>query len=285
VSSQQPEPLNLARNLRDPVTLVGAILSVAIGLAFYFKTDVPTALAAVAGMLGLVITLQLQLLVAMHQRDAADGRVARLLAATERLPWLADAIDDAVDRSTTIARSQMSEAVSLCQLTLETCNKNLADLQRGHYDEPYGEMRLFYKLTGTTQRAIRATSAQEVDLSWWETPRADRYWELQRAALARGVAIKRVFIYSHWTAGLEKLASTQAAAGVHVWTVRNEVLPPDLRIDMVVWDETCAYETAPNAVGEPVFNRFRLNAADVGQAIRRFESILANASVYERSNP
>src|SRR4051812_27865505 len=120
-------------SLRDPVLLIGTAVSVILGVLFYFRSDVGTALGVFAGLLGITITLQVQALVAGQQRAVAASRTARTAEKIESISWLPEYVEQIV---TTIAHVEdnLPEAVSrLSRQTVDECVSRLTDLQRGHF--------------------------------------------------------------------------------------------------------------------------------------------------------
>ncbi len=64
--------------------------------------------------------------------------------------------------------------------------------------------------------------------------------------------------------------------------VRLEQLPPALRVDMVIWDRSCGYESRLNSGGEPVGNSFTFVAHELSRRIDRYRLIQSAAEVWPR---
>ncbi len=265
---------------------MGTATSVALGVLFYARADIKTALGVFAGLLGVTITTQVQSIVLTNRRIDVATRSGRMLEALETISWLPPLIEEITSHITRVERDySATPAVELCQQVLQDCLDRVNDLQRGHFEPAYGDQRLFNALTSKAVKQIRATSAQEMDLAWWLSPRSEPYWELQREALGRKVTITRVFIYSKWNDDLDQLARKQSQAGIEVRTVHRGRLPPRLVTDMVIWDETCGYETRSNAAGEPVINFFTLAAQDVEKMRHDYEAIIISSTLYKHDPP
>ena len=73
--------------------VAGTALSVALGTFFYFRTDVKAALDTFAGLLGIAVALQLELLLQSRRTAAAEFERDRL-AKREAVPWLPGILDD-----------------------------------------------------------------------------------------------------------------------------------------------------------------------------------------------
>ena len=264
--------------MRDPVLIIGTVTSVILAVLFYVRADVATALGVFAGLLGITITLQVQALVLGQRRTATASRIARAVESMESVPWLTEYVERIVTQIRHIQDHFPETASTLSRQTFDECVSRLTDLQRGHFKPTYGDQRLFLLLTAGVSRAMLATSAQDVDLLWWTSPRSDKYWELQRQALKRGVQITRVFIYHEWTKPLAQLARMQAQAGVEVYRVERDRLAPGLITDMVIWDRTCGYETRSNAAGQAAENFFTFASQDIDKLSRDFEVIRVASS-------
>jgi hypothetical protein len=262
----------------DPVVIIGTAVSVILGVLFYVRSDVGTALGVFAGLLGITITLQVQALAVGQQRADAASKTVRTVEKIESISWLPEYVEQLVMLIGHVEENLPETATRLSRQTVDECVSRLTDLQRGHFRPTYGDQRLFLTLTAEVANTMLATSAQEVDLGWWTSPRSDKYWQLQIEALKRGVKITRVFIYHDWNKPLADLAKMQADAGVTVYRVKRENIPPGLVADMVIWDRICGYETESNAAGQAIQNFFTFAAYDIDKLSRDFEIVRAVAS-------
>src|SRR5437868_6540731 len=84
--------------------IAGVVLSAVLGVFFYIRTDVATAMATCAGLVGIVITLQVES--ALRERRLADEltRQQRLISRVESIGWLPDLLDEALDALDEIER-------------------------------------------------------------------------------------------------------------------------------------------------------------------------------------
>lgn len=267
--------------LRDPVLIGGTAISVFLGVLFYVRSDTKTALGVFAGLIGVVITLQIQAILLVQRKSVDATRYARIEATLDEIHWLAPLTEDIVNKAANVdSNLSGTPGIELCQQIIEECRGRLVDLEHGHYEPTYGDQRLFLDLTRRVQTIMRATSAQGVDLSWWTSPRSQEYWRLHREALARNVAIKRIFIFHDWTPELETLAATQHSAGIEIRRIHSDHIPADLNADIVVWDDRCGYETRSNAAGAAVRNFYTLTPHDVQALIAKFDRIFTLAETY-----
>lgn len=272
------KPRHLFGALTDPVLIIGTALSVLLGVLFYFRTDIGTAMGVFATLVGITITLQVQALLTEKQRSVSETRTARMVNKIESIPWLPGYVEQMAEYVDHVVDNLPKPATSLARQTIDDCLSRLIDLQRGHFRPIYGDQRLFLALTAEVNDTMLATSAQEIDVEWWNSSRSDKYWDLHLQALNRGVKVVRIFIYHDWTKPLADLAKKQADAGVEVYRVKRGQLTPGLVVDMVIWDRVCGYETQSNAAGQPTQNFFTFAAHDIDKLARDFELVRTVAS-------
>ncbi len=253
---------------------IGVLLSVSIGAFFYFKTDLKAAFATFAGLVGITITLQVEALLQGHRTTVDATRQQRLVSRVETLPWLPDLLDQILTAAHSIEQTYAGTiAVDLGRKAFEDCLAQLKNLQRGHFDAPFDDNWLVFALTERTQRRLIATSVEEVDLGWWQSAAGHTYWRLHQEALSRGVTIQRIFIYREWTGDHETLAQKQHTGGVRVLRVRQNQLPPALRVDMIMWDDQCGYESRVNSTGEAISNNYTFAQHDLARMTDRYKMI------------
>jgi hypothetical protein len=263
------------QNKIEALTLfVGVLLSVCIGAFFYFRTDLNAALATIGGLVGTTITLQVEALLLGRRAAAEATRQQRLVSRVEAVPWLPDLPDQSLTAVHAIEHTYAGTmAVDLGRKAFEECLAQLRNLQRGQFDAPFDDNWLVYALTERAQRRLLATSVEDVDLAWWQSAAGQTYWRLHEEALSRGVNIQRIFIYRTWTGDHETLARKQQAGGVRVLRVCQDQLPPGLRVDMILWDDQCGYESRVNSTGEAISNNYTFAKHDLARMTDRYKMI------------
>lgn len=262
----------------DPVLIVGTIISIGLAIVFYVRQDTAQALGTVAGLIGGVITLQVQTLLREKRRIEHETRVGNMISAIEKIPWLPDLMEPMLRAAKHVEREfKDTPAEDACRAAFEECLGTLADLERGHFRAPYGDNGLFLSLIENTQESMCVTSVPTVDLTWWLEPVGRQYWQAQVDALQRGVEIRRVFIYHDWSDELDVLAREQVKAGVHVRRVHADRLPVAMRVITGVWDGSCGHELSYTAGGEAVHDSFTVSPPDLERLSRQFEMIERSA--------
>jgi len=268
--------------LLDPVLLVGIGLSILLGVVFYLREDTAQGLGVVAGLLGGVITLQVQGLVRERRRVEHETKVGAMVGAIEKIPWLPDLMAPMLRAAKHVEREYgKTPAQDACRAAFEECLRTLSDLERGHFRAPYGDNGIFHGIITNTKRLMCATSIPSADLRWWVSPVGRQYWEVQLEALRRGVEIRRVFIYQEWTDELDTLAREQVTAGVKVRRVQTDQLSAGMRVISAVWDDTCGHELSYNAGGTAVYDSFTVSPSDIHRLRQQFEMIERSAVEFD----
>lgn len=270
----------------DPILVIGIILSVGLSVIFYVREDTAQAMGTVAGLIGGMITLQVQTLLRDKRRIEHETRVGYMISTIEKIPWLPDLMEPMLRAAKHVEREfKGTPAEDACRDAFEDCLRTLADLERGHFRAPYGDNRLFLSLIKNCRTSMCVTSVPSVDLGWWLQPVGRQYWLAQVDAIARGIEIRRVFIYQEWTDDLDALAREQIAAGVHVRRVHADRLSPALRVITGIWDGTCGHELSYTAGGEAVHDSFTVSPPDLERLMRQFELIERSAVEIDEPDP
>jgi len=256
--------------------IVGVILSAVLGVFFYIKTDVATAMATYAGLVGIVITLQIES--ALRERRLADEltRQQRLVSRVESIGWLPDLLDEALDALDEIERKRPGTVgADLARRAFTAFVAQTRDLRRGRYSTTLEgvALALVRELTERTQHNIRGTSPVSGNLQWWQTAQGQAYWRGNLEALRRGVAIHRIFVYQTWNDQLAALIEAQRASGVRTLRVAAEKLPPTLRVNLSIWDDAAGLERRGNSVGDLIDSDYVFAPPDVQTMLERYTTI------------
>ena len=267
---------------------MGTASSVGLGVLFYFKTDLTTAVASFAGLIGITITLQVDLLLRERAEHEEATREQRLVRRIESVAWMPDLLDQATGALAVIENEYKGTmAVDLARRAFEACLAQLKDLQRGHYFSGDGDPSPASPVTELNERVRHSILASNYtgDLGWWlgTSFGRDEYWRSNRRALARGVKITRIFIYETWSDELDALARTQHGEGVRVLRVALELLPHKLRGSFVIWDGQCCYQDRVNAAGEWIGQDFTFAPQDLAVMIDHFRNIESSAELWPPS--
>jgi hypothetical protein len=114
-------------------------------------------------------------------------------------------------------------------------------------------------LTEETQHSIDSISLSTVDAGWrgfdgglWTSDLGTRYLELQREAIGRHVAIRRIFVFENENLARDetflKITQMQREVGIDVRMLDHQLIPEWLQamiFDFIVFDGAVTYETTP----------------------------------------
>jgi hypothetical protein len=114
-------------------------------------------------------------------------------------------------------------------------------------------------LTQEAERSVDAISLSTVDAGMrgfdgglWTSDLGTRYLELQREAVARGIVIRRIFVFENDELARDEtflnITKIQRDVGVQIRMLDHQLIPEWLRsviFDFIIFDGTVSYETSP----------------------------------------
>jgi hypothetical protein len=232
--------------------ILGTVGSVGLAVFFYLRTDLNSALATFAGLIGVMISLQIEsmLQTARHNREAE--RHKELAGRLEQHPWLPSMLSDSLKALEGIHPSIPAHyAEEFATRAFEDCLETLRDLQRGRLRVASTEdVWLVQRLTEQVKHRLVATTVDTQELDWWSEATGQQYVRTQAKGVRRGVDVERIFIYREWTDQHELAVSQQHAVGIQTFRVDRRMLPPRLNLGLVIWDDALALEMEFTSEGE-----------------------------------
>lgn len=264
------------------ILITGFAISVGLGVLFYLRADIPTALATFALILGGLLTLQIEATFRRLREQQTQTEQGRFIALLESVPWLYRFLRDTAEHVVEVQRVYDSPFVlHLLQKVSADFAKGLDDLRGGRILVPHdSDHDLVFWLTGHAKSTLRATDVYAAMHLHEGRPGGDEYHRLNMEAVDRGVEVERIFIYAEWTNQLEERAQKQAAAGVHTLRVHETDLRSELRSDMAIWDESYGSELSFNASGEIVDSYVTFSRQDVTRLLEKYNRIRKKAEVW-----
>jgi hypothetical protein len=241
---------------------------------------------------------------AEQTREDIDAAFTRISEATrfynlvERSALPTDSITQLVERSGQINRSSPELMRNLAHHEIRRLAGLLKSLSVGHEVFYDGEDREWLLgLTNEAGTSISATSLATVDAGGkgfegglWMNDLGNRYLDLQRTAVRRGVKIRRIFVFDRAEfvddPDFVRIRNLQRDAGVHIRILDNSMVPQHLQgliFDFVLFDDVVSYETTPAtqmvAAVKPaiVTTRLILDGSRVARRVGRFEELWAAA--------
>jgi hypothetical protein len=249
----------------DPVLIPGTLLSVVAGLISYLAGGRDIVLGVAIGLQVEALTLLVQLLVLINDKQTMIGRSGNLISRIESVPWLPAVLDRmAADIIKVEAQYQDTVASISLRRLLSSTEQQLRDLARGHLFVDCYDPSIKLELLKGQVSTLRAMSVAHHDLAWHLSDVGRTYWRAQLDALERGWKIIRIFVYEEWIDELAYLAEEQKRAGVKVKRVIQSDLPPELaRLDVTIWGDRHAFEHQATVVGSTTVDLFTVDPLDI----------------------
>ena len=234
---------------------------------------------------------------AQRNMDIAFERISkatRFFTLIEKSALATDALTQLVNHSGRINGSNPQLVRDLAHYQIERLSDLMKKLSTG--DEVFydGEDREWLLGLAThVSSSIMATSLATVDAGGkgfegglWMNDLGGRYLQIQRAAIKRGVQIRRIFVFDkpEFAADTDflRIRHLQQDAGVLVRVLDHSMVPEHLKgliFDFVLFDEVISYETTPatqmEAAVKPAIVTTRLVLQDerVRRLSQRFEEL------------
>ncbi|WP_280667939.1 MULTISPECIES: DUF6879 family protein [unclassified Kitasatospora] len=221
---------------------------------------------------------------------AQISEATKLFARVDGSRLRTDAVTQLVRNATEIGADGPEIVHVFTQKEFERLSALLKGLKGGEATYDGEDHDWLLALCASATATIDATSTA-VDVGFWRTELGLRYLAAQRAAIDRGVRVRRLFILeSPEPAAMEELhrvCQQQTELGVTVKLVTINELPPRLKLDpmfdFIVFDQSLSYEVTPGLPVEhashPVIanTRLVLRTDRVSYLVKRFNE-LWNAS-------
>jgi hypothetical protein len=260
---------------RDPVALIGIVLSVALSVALDLTNAASGVESLLAALAGSTLALMLDSLVRAERRF----QLRRVLDAA---PWFGDAVYPLAESSHEIQRLYPHSAIiAETRHRFERLREDLAELSRGRIERDGTDYHYLLEPSLHVRHRIEAVTnlvPENGRLAWWEGDDGRQYWRTNLDALARGVRITRIFTYQEMTPELERIIAEQRAAGVEAIAIPREHVPESLQMNFVIWDDGQAWEARLNARGAIVANIYTVNQHDLARLRTAFRRLLTGAA-------
>ena len=222
------------------------------------------------------------------------NEATRLFGKVEASAVRTDVVTQLVWHSTRISHGMPALVSTFAQAEIGRMSEFLQELSRGGDVTYDGEDRdWLLALTRSAQRTIDATSLTTVDAGGtgfegglWASDLGQQYLDVQQAAIARGVVVRRVFIVDRSDLvddpGLIDVCRIHHSVGIQVRVLDPGAIPATRRaalFDFILFDEVVSYEVTPASRIEDtmapivVHTRLVLNEQRVRERFRRFHDL------------
>lgn len=256
--------------------LLGVMATVVLTVIVAVVTGTRASLSIVIALLGLAVTLILDLISRVERRQETTSMAFRIAEAIDKMPDAAPDLEKAVLLASEIVEGSGGQRFrdALTQAASEFRDE-LEALSQGDLRVHIGSGRILSDETDLTRATIRATSVVTVDEAWWGSEAGREYAQASAAAMSRGVSITRIYIFDgEPSSRMQTLMEEQRAIGTHVHAIELAEVPIKLRINVVIFDERAVYAISETGDPKNPLRMLHTQPHAVQTAIRRFEQLL-----------
>lgn len=261
------------------VGAVGVVISVGITIWLTIGDLATKTLVAVAvGMLVTVLVVLLDIVLRLHERAQRQDQHGRLLELIERqppfLPIITEMLSSAVHAVANAEVPLFREAV---ERAVDDARLHLQELEQGRMHCAANDSRIMVAQWSDVSRQVRATTLATPDIPWWQSAIGASYLRLNESAIHRGVDVERVFLYDEEGPSLTALLERNHAIGVRVLVAKRADVPPDLRINVVIYDSALCVDEVVNADGDAIEFVYSTNRSDLARISTAYNRLCAYA--------
>ena len=263
--------MNYNQKVLDHFVIKGVLSSIIISLVLYI-TGVETISSIMVALLGVVITLQIDLISRIEQALHKNKQYFELGNKLESMPWLHSSILSIINSTNIImSKSKNSLFKESAKHEVEKCRNLLDEIKQGYLKTDFIDIDPLITALKETKNSLRAISVSNVDDKFWNSSIGKKFWnENIKAVQDRNVFIERIFIYDEWNKKLEELIQKQIDVGIKVSIISKSELPNNFCTDMIIYDEKFLYKAILNSNGIPIENLLSINKSDINHEIKNF---------------
>lgn len=239
--------------------------------------------AITIGLVGTAIALQLEILFRIGERSRSRERFNSLLEGIEDFPDLLPIAAEILGASVETLRTAQTEGFRQNVFrTLARSNIRLQELAQGRLRADGSDNTLVLERFEQTETLLQGTT-DAADTTWWRSADGQRFLELSRRLITRGVAIERIWLLSAPPSQIElELMAEHAKAGVQVFVVRTDGgrLDKALLVNLTLMDGSFLQQDVPNKEGHAVEYLYSENTADIDRAVNVVAQLKSKATAY-----
>lgn len=281
------EPLKGRRQI-SAVLVAGVIASVGLAVVPVIVTSTSGSFSLTVGLIGVCITLLLEVIVRIDRREKLVHRAFEMIDALDALDAVPTLSNDLQHSAIAAAAIMTGDSPPLFRMVAEQviseCRRQLDNLSHGECTVNTGSAPVLIDLARHAKTSIRATSiisgTGSGDEAWWSSPGGQEYWKENVRALKRKVSITRVYIFeTPPTRQMTDILSQQEKAGVELLQVDRSQIPANLAMNVVIIDNKAVYEIVVNRP-DNVLRTLHVNPAFVRSTVSKFDELVQR--IYSR---
>jgi hypothetical protein len=256
--------------------VLGVLATVVLAVLVAVVTGTTASLTIVIALLGLTVTLILELISRLERRQEVINMAFRVAEVLEKTPDISEDLTEAVILAGTVVdRSGGRHYQEALKQVTSNFREAVESLYRGDLRITIGSGPVLSEQAALTKSTVRATSVVTVDEAWWSSPAGQMYAQASVDAMNRGVSVTRIYIFEgEPSPRMQDVMSEQQAQGTHVYAIDRQEVPSHLRINVVVFDERAVYDIKETDDPKSPVRMLYTNRADVQASIQKFEQLL-----------
>lgn len=266
------------------IWLFGLLAALGVGLAASKASvgrDTAIVLAVLAALLSALVEIRIQMHRAEERHEEALGLRHGIEEVYEEeslrlyLDGVVDSHREISDRQNDVLRRFFDNLVQIVTSDLIEVGFGGAAIERSDLFD--------FGLAAVQSAEIDIDASSYVRFSdWWSTSEGREYIAANAAAAARGVQIRRIFIFDNQEdcVGGRRYLEEQIADGIEVRLVGKEGLIPNLRLDMLIVDRRLAARMDLGSSRGATGGRYFTDEHSVSRLRHSFNELLQQSQAY-----
>jgi hypothetical protein len=265
------------------------LVTVASTAVVFLKTDnqlgtLKDLVAAGIALVGLAISVQLEILFRVTERSQTREQFGRLLEGVEDYPDLLPVAIEVLEASiTTLRRTSVPQFRSEVFAILTHAGARLEELAQGRLRREGSDNNLVFDRFAQARTRILGTT-DERDVSWWRGSEGQRFLRLNTDLIDKyGVEVERLWLFDHRPDGnVAKLLEDHRVAKIRNYVVwlNQPGLDHRLLVNLTLMDRSFLQQDVPNRRGDAVEYLYSENGADIERAENALAQLMSRASEY-----
>ncbi len=272
----------------DVPLIIGYVISISIGITLYLLSKATLESLAV-GLLVSILTTLVRIRADIHKNQTEIIEAIGINKDINKDVNLRTALYKLANDYIAIASNpQEKQFVEEARIIVDNCVRATAELANGKFFVEEEDRRVGYIFSKVreTRASIKAITYLRKK-GWWDSPIGKKYLEEQKEALSRGVEITRIFILPNQTdSDLRQPVKDQKEIsvkigerdiGIKIMMVREESVPADLRVNLLICDDNWVTTTRFDRYGGNDGGLVSKDETDVSPAIRKWNRLINHA--------
>lgn len=235
------------------------------------------------GLLFTIIALQIEHMIRIDKNLDKRRKYEGFWLSLEKNSWLKEQVEHILLANEKNDNNNNNFFNATFKYELETVKNRLLKLAGGKIEiNQIDDILPNLRAWSTVEKEVLSISTSEIDsVNWWSSSQGQNYLKLNKDATNRGVRVERIFIFSGSEKELERIMELNKKVGVDVYMLEKDKIPPKLRLDFIIFDNSFCHEAKTNSDGERIANIYSINKLELLKKNEDFESIKSFAKKIE----